>query len=243
MVRLDFVTLFPDLVRSALSESIMRRAVEAGIARFETTNPRDYTYDRHQKVDDVPFGGAAGMLIKAEPVALALESLGIHSDQPDPEVEVIVTDPTGDRFTQAVARELSQRRRLVFLCGHYEGIDQRVVSRFATRALSVGDFIVTNGELPALLMADAVVRLLPGVLGSQDSLRADSFGDGLLSAPNYTRPEVWRGEPIPDVLKSGDHKAIEKWRRTQSLLATKAARPDLLAMAKLDKADVDVLSF
>jgi tRNA (guanine37-N1)-methyltransferase len=243
MLRIDFVTLFPDVVRGAMGQSMMKKASESGIVEFVSTNPRDFCYDRHLKVDDVPFGGSAGMLIKAEPVALALESIGIRENHRDDEIEIIVTDPTGDRFDQAMATELSSKRRLVFLCGHYEGIDHRITQRFVTRPVSVGDFVLTNGELPALIISDAIVRLLPGVLGSAASLKADSHSDGLLSAPNFTRPEVWRGIAIPEVLKSGDHKAIEKWRRKKSLLATRVHRPDLLAKAKLDKSDVDVLSF
>jgi len=195
------------------------------------------------KVDDVPFGGAAGMLLKAEPIALALESIGIEEGQENDAFEVIITDPTGSLFDQRMAQDFAAKKRLVFLCGHYEGIDHRITRRFATRAVSIGDFVLTNGELPALIMADAVVRLLPGVLGSADSLKADSHSDGLLSAPNFTRPEVWRGLAIPEVLKSGDHKAIERWRRQESLLATRRLRPDLLARAKVDKLDLDVLSF
>jgi tRNA (guanine37-N1)-methyltransferase len=241
-MRLDFVTLFPEVISGAVSHSMMRRAAEAGVVTFETTNPRDYCYDKHQKVDDVPFGGAAGMLIKAEPVALALEALGIRSEAQDPETQLVVLDPTGVRFDQNVANDLATKKRLVFLCGHYEGIDQRVIDKFKARAISLGDYILTNGELPALVIADAVVRLLPGVLGSEGSLKADSHSDGLLSAPNYTRPEVWRGEPIPEVLKSGDHQAIQRWRRKESLMLTRNLRPDLLARAKVDKADVNVLS-
>ena len=242
MLRIDFVTLFPDMIRGALGQSMMRKASDSHIVEFVSTNPRDFCYDRHLKVDDVPFGGSAGMLIKAEPVALALESIGIRENDADDDVEVIITDPTGDRFDQPMATELSRKKRLVFLCGHYEGIDHRITQRFATRPVSIGDFILTNGELPALIIADAVVRLLPGVLGSAESLRSDSHSDGLLSAPNFTRPEIWRGEAIPEVLKSGDHKAIERWRRRESLLTTRKYRPDLLAKAKVDKSDVDVLS-
>jgi len=242
MLRVDFVTLFPEMIQGALAHSMMRRAMEGGAAQFGTVNPRDFCYDRHQKVDDVPFGGAAGMLIKAEPVALALEAIGIPEETTDPDVEVIVTDPTGVLFDQGLATEWSKKKRLVFLCGHYEGIDQRVVTRFRAKAASIGDFILTNGEIPALTMADAVVRLLPGVLGNEGSLAADTHSDGLLSAPNYTRPEVWRGAAIPEVLKSGDHQAIAKWRRAQSLVATRQFRPELLAKAKVDKADLNVLS-
>ncbi len=241
-LRLDFVTLFPETVRNTMSHSIMRRAVDGGAATFGTTNPRDFCYDRHLKVDDTPFGGEPGMLIRAEPIALALESLGIEPGDGDPDTVVVMTDPTGARFDQALAHELSTKQRLVFLCGHYEGIDHRIAAAFSTRAVSIGDFVLTNGEMPALVMADAVVRLLPGVLGSEKSLEADSHSDGLLSAPNFTRPEVWRGLPIPEVLKSGDHQAIASWRRRESLRSTLRLRPDLLARAKLDKQDVNMLS-
>lgn len=221
---------------------MMRRASEGGFVTFDAINPRDFCYDSHQKVDDVPYGGQPGMLIKAEPVALALEAIESNPESREERTAVISTDPTGRRFDQAMAREFAQASRLVFLCGHYEGFDERLTRRFCTHSVSIGDFVLTNGELPALVMVDAVVRLLPGVLGSQASLAADSHSDGLLSAPNYTRPEVWRGEPVPDVLRSGNHEEIRRWRRQQALLATKLLRPDLLAKAKLDKRDLDVLS-
>jgi tRNA (guanine37-N1)-methyltransferase len=242
MLRIDFLTLFPEIVNSTLSHSIMKRAVQSGAVRFETTNPRDYCYDSHLKVDDVPYGGEPGMLIKAEPMALALEAIGACPRTRDHSVAVISTDPTGVRFDQQMARDFASLSRLVFLCGHYEGIDHRLTQRFCTHSVSIGDFVLTNGELPALAMADAVVRLLKGVLGSESSLEADSHSDGLLSAPNYTRPEIWRGEPIPEILKSGNHEAIRRWRRNQALKATKLYRPDLLARAKLDKRDLNVLS-
>ena len=155
---------------------------------------------------------------------------------------VILTDPAGVPFTQEAARELSGFEHIVFLCGHYEGFDHRVKTQLCTHAFSIGDYVLTNGELPALVMTDAIVRLIPGVLGNEGSLQADSHSDGLLSAPNYTRPEEWRGERVPEVLTSGNHKAIAKWRREQALLTTKSARPDLLAKAKLEKGDLDVLS-
>ncbi|AIE86889.1 tRNA (guanine-N1)-methyltransferase [Fimbriimonas ginsengisoli Gsoil 348] len=177
------------------------------------------------------------MLIKAEPVALALEAL-----QPDYEAAIILTDPAGEPFTQMAASELAGRKHLVFLCGHYEGFDHRVKTQLATHAFSIGDYVLTNGELPALVMADAVVRLLPGVLGNEGSLAADSHSDGLLSAPNFTRPETWRGEVVPEVLTRGNHRAIAAWRREQALRATIENRPDLLARAKLEKGDLDVLS-
>jgi tRNA (guanine37-N1)-methyltransferase len=240
MPQIDFVTLFPEMIGQALSHSMMLRAQERGAVQFRTSSPRDYCYDRHGKVDDVPFGGEPGMLMRAEPVALAVEALGVHPGRNG--VAVVSTDPTGRRFDQALARELSAMDQVVFLCGHYEGIDQRVIDRYATHSVSIGDFVMTGGELPALVMTDAIVRLLPGVLGSEGSLAADSHGDGLLSAPNYTRPEVWRGVAVPPVLKSGNHQAIRRWRRREALRLTHANRPDLLARAKLDKADLDLLS-
>ncbi len=242
MLRVDFVSLFPGMILDLLNHSMMKRASDAGAVQFGTVNPRDFCYDGHLKVDDVPYGGEPGMLIRAEPVALALESIDADPVHRSPRTAIISTDPTGVPFSQALAREFASLERLVFLCGHYEGIDQRVIDQCATHSVSIGDFILTNGELPALVMCDAVVRLLPKVLGSAESLAADSHSDGLLSAPNYTRPETWRGVPIPEVLKSGNHEAIRKWRRQQALLATKRVRPDLLAKANLDKKDLDVLS-
>jgi len=242
VLRIDFVTLFPAVIQDALGHSIMKRASDAEAVTFGTVNPRDFCYDNHLKVDDVPYGGEPGMLIRAEPVALAIESIEADPEHRSGKVAIISTDPTGQRFDQSLASDLSQYDRIVFLCGHYEGIDQRVIDQYATHSVSIGDFILTNGELPALVMADAVVRLLPNVLGSVESLAADSHSDGLLSSPNYTRPEIWRGIPIPEVLKSGNHTAIRRWRRDQALKLTQANRPDLLAKATLDKKDLDVLS-
>jgi tRNA (guanine37-N1)-methyltransferase len=182
------------------------------------------------------------MLIRAEPVALALESIGILGRPAFTSLAVVLTAPTGLPFNQAQAEQFASLERVVFLCGHYEGFDHRVETQLATHVVSIGDFVLTNGELPALTMADSVVRLLPKVLGSADSLTADSHSDGLLSAPNYTRPDIWRGEPVPEVLKGGNHQAISKWRRQQSLLETRSRRPDLLARAHLEKSDLDVLS-
>lgn len=234
MLRLDFVTLFPEMVMEALGHSILRRASEAGLVRFSTSNPRDFTMDKHRTVDDSPFGGGPGMLMKAEPVALAIEALG-EADA------VVFTDPTGRLFGQADAAALAGLGSIVFVCGHYEGIDDRVCERFATHTFSIGDFVLTNGELPALVMADSVVRLLPGALGSEESLGIDSHSDGLLSAPQFTRPEVWRELAVPPVLLSGNHKEVAKWKRRQALLSTRAQRPDLFARARLSEADLKLL--
>lgn len=237
MLRVDFVTLFPEAILPLLHHSILGRAQDRGITSYRTINPRDYCYDRHLKVDDVPYGGEPGMLIRAEPVALAVQALTLQ-----PGTAIVLTDPAAPLFNQKDAYRLAQMPGVVFLCGHYEGIDHRIRTQVATDSFSIGDYILTNGEMPALVMADAVVRLLPGVLGNAGSLAADSFSNGLLSAPNFTRPASWRGEEVPPVLLSGDHRAISKWRRQQALLATKLYRPDLLASAPLEKGDLDLLS-
>ncbi len=236
MVRVDFVTLFPEMVLGVVSQSILGRAARAGLAEFHAVNPRDYTYDRHRTVDDTPFGGAPGMVLKPEPVAMALESLAL-----EPETPVIVTDAAGERFTQAAARELAAAPRVAFICGHYEGMDERIRTKLANRAYSIGDFVLTGGELPALAMADAIVRLVPGVLGDPASHQDDSHTDGLLGFPLYTRPVEFMGESVPPVLLSGDHGAIAKWRRQQCLRRTRQARPDLFCRADLKRSDVDML--
>jgi tRNA (guanine37-N1)-methyltransferase len=236
-MRIDFVTLFPEMIMPGLGHSIMGRAWERGLVAFGTRNPRDYTYDRHGKVDDTPFGGEPGMLIKPEPVAQAVDSLRDGTTDPI----VILTDPAAPLFQQSDACALSSAKHLIFLCGHYEGFDHRVRTQIATHAFSIGDYVLTNGELPALVMCDAIVRQIPGVLGCASSLAADSHHDGLLGAPNYTRPEVWRGEEVPAVLRSGNHRLIERWRRQQALNMTLEHRPDLFAKATLTKADLKLL--
>jgi tRNA (guanine37-N1)-methyltransferase len=234
MLRIDFVTLFPEMVMDALGHSIPKRAREAGLAAYGAANPRDFTTDKHRTVDDTPFGGGPGMLMKAEPLAQAIDSLG-------PADAIVMTDPTGCLFDQTAARELSSLSHVVLVCGHYEGIDDRVRQRYATHVFSIGDFILTNGELPALVMADAVVRLIPGVLGSEDSLAIDSHSDGLLSAPQFTRPEEWRGLSVPSVLTSGNHAEIAKWKRREALRQTREQRPDLFAKARLTDGDLKLL--
>lgn len=241
MLRIDFLTLFPEMVLGACRHSILNRAEADGKVQFDAVNPRDFTYDRHGKVDQAPYGGASGMLISVEPVHLALSSIGIIRES-DETVAVVLTDPTGTTFTQSDAQELAQKDRVVFLCGHYEGFDDRVRELFATHVYSIGDYVLTGGELPSLVMADAIVRLLPGALGSEGSLHQDSHSDGLLSAPNFTRPESYLGLEVPEVLTSGDHKKIAKWKRLQSLKITQKNRPDLLKQADLDKDDLNMLS-
>lgn len=236
MLRVQFVTLFPEMVLHAVGHSMLRRASEAGLVSFEAANPRSFATDRHRTVDDKPFAGGPGMLLKAEPVAQAIESLGAEG------AAVVFAEPTGPRFEQRHAHELAEVPRVIFVCGHYEGIDERVRERFATHTFSLGDFVLTGGELAALTMADAVVRLVPGVLGSEESLSIDSHADGLLSAPQYTRPERWRDLEVPSVLLSGDHQAVSKWKRRAALRLTRERRPDLFCRAALEKGDLDLLS-
>jgi tRNA (guanine37-N1)-methyltransferase len=233
---INFVTLFPEMVLGAVGHSILKRAEAAGLVRFHAVNPREFATDKHRKVDDSPFGGGPGMVLKPEPIDAALRSL-----LGEPGACVVVPDPTGSVFTQADAAALAREHTIVFLCGHYEGIDERVVQKWATHRLSIGDYILTGGELPALVMADAVCRLVPGVLGSAESLDIDSHSQGLLSAPQYTRPELWDGQPVPEVLRSGDHGKVALWRRWHALHLTRTRRPDLFARADLAKSDVDLL--
>ncbi len=233
MTTVGFVTLFPEMVQEALSHSIMSRAVAAGAVKFETANPRDFATDKHRSVDDSSYGGGPGMVMMAPLIASALESL-----KPGPDAAVVLCDPAGLPFDQSVARGLASFTHIVFICGHYEGVDERVRTLLATHVYSIGDYVLTGGELPALVMADAVVRLLPGVLGDPGSHEDDSHADGLLGFPLFTRPETFRGERVPGVLLSGDHGAIRKWRRARQINRTRALRPDLFAKADIQKSDV-----
>lgn len=230
------MTLFPEMVLPALNHSILARAQSQGHVSFGAVNPRDFTVDAHKTVDDSPYGGGDGMVMKVDVVARAVRSLHLGAD-----TVVVYTDPNGKRFDQAAAQRLSHASRVVFLCGHYEGMDDRVRQLFATESLSIGDFVLTGGELAALVISDAMVRLIPGVLGSPDSLEQDSHNDGLLSYPQYTRPEDFEGVPVPEVLKSGNHERIRLWRRQQALQATRLNRPDLFSRAELSKEDLDLL--
>jgi tRNA (guanine37-N1)-methyltransferase len=222
-MRIDILTLFPDVIAAATAQSILKRARDAGLADIRAVDLRPYGQGRHRITDDTPVGGGGGMLMKVEPIAEALDDLAVGG-KPD---RVILTDPRGKRFTQALARELACLRRLVFICGHYEGVDERVRSELATDAVSIGDYVLTGGELPALVMADAVVRLVPGVLGAEDAPGRDSFAEPLLEYPQYTRPRVYRGRAVPDILFTGDHARIERWRRWRQLHTTRQQRPDL----------------
>jgi tRNA (guanine37-N1)-methyltransferase len=220
-VRIDIVTLFPEICRAPLSESIMKRAQESGVLELHIHNLRDWTTDKHHVVDDAPFGGGQGMVMKPEPIFAAVESL----QRPD-SVTVLMT-PQGKRFDQRLADEMSKKQHLVVLCGHYEGIDQRVAEHLADTEISIGDYVLTNGAIAAVVFVDAVVRLIPGVLGHDQSAIDDTFRGGLLEAPQYTRPAEFRGWKVPEVLLSGNHAQIADWRKEQALRRTRENRPDL----------------
>ena len=216
------LTLFPAMFAGPLDESIIMRARKAGLLELNIHQLRDWTQDRHKTVDDRPFGGGPGMLLKAEPLFAAVEGL-----RREP-TKVILLSPAGRKFSQAIARELAEAQDLLLVTGHYEGFDERVRDALADDELSIGDYVLTNGALPAMVVIDAVTRLLPGVLGDDASSRDESFSHGLLEYPQYTRPAEFRGMKVPDVLVSGNHAEIEKWRREQAQLRTRQARPDLL---------------
>lgn len=213
-MKIGFVTLFPSVMEPYVSQSILGKARSLGLVTFAFSNPRDFAYDRHRTVDDSPYGGFPGMLMKPEPVALAAESLQLSKN-----ATWLMTDPTGEPFQQATAIHLSEQNEIGIFCGHYEGIDERIAEYFGAMKLSIGPFILTGGELPALTMADAIVRLLPGALGNEESLIQDSYSpqwEGELSPPNYTKPANWRGLTVPDVLQSGNHAEIAKWTKNMS---------------------------
>lgn len=235
-MRIDYLTLFPDMFEGVLNHSILKRAQDKGMLNVNTVNFRDYAENKHNQVDDYPFGGGQGMVLKPEPIFNALESL-----QHTPKTRVVLMCPQGEPFTQEKAQELSKAEHLVFICGHYEGYDERIREHLVTDEISIGDYVLTGGELPAMTMTDAIVRLIPGVLGNQQSHEDDSFQDGLLEFPQYTRPREYRGMNVPEVLLSGNHARIDAWRREQKLLRTYRNRPDLLDKAELTKQDQDIL--
>ena len=221
-MKIDVLTLFPGMFPGPLDESIIKRACESGRLRLGIRDLRDFTHDRHRKVDDRPFGGGPGMLMKPEPMFEAVEALRGEKTR------VILTSPAGRPFRQEIARELAAEKHLLLICGSYEGFDERVRECLADDELSIGDYVLTNGALPAMVIIDSVTRLLPGVLGDDESSVDESFSDGLLEYPQYTRPAEFRGMNVPEVLLSGDHAAIERWRREQARLRTGQRRPDLL---------------
>jgi tRNA (guanine37-N1)-methyltransferase len=220
-MHIDVLTLFPDMFPGVLNESILKRAQENKKARISVYDLRNWTHDQRKTVDDKPYGGGPGMVIKPEPVYEACDDLCKKNSY------VILLTPQGEKFNQAIAKELTAQKRILLICGHYEGFDERIRQK-ADREISIGDYILTGGEIPAMVVIDAVIRLLPGVLGEEASLKDESFNDGLLEYPHYTRPSVFRNMKVPQVLLSGDHKKIEKWRREQSIKRTREKRKDLL---------------
>jgi tRNA (guanine37-N1)-methyltransferase len=231
LLRLDLVTLFPAMVEPALGESVLGRARERGLVDIRVVNLRDYAGDKHRVTDDYPFGGGGGMVLKPEPLFAAVEALRT------PTARVLLMDPRGRLFTQRMAWELAGAKHLILLAGRYEGVDERVSERLADDAVSIGDYVLTGGELPALVVADAVARLVPGVLGCPGAAERESFAAGLLEPPQYTRPEEFQGARVPAVLLSGDHARITRWRRAQALYRTWRWRPDLLERAPLTEED------
>ena len=221
-MKIDVLTLFPGMFAGPLDESIVKRARGAGLLDLTIHNLRDYTHDRHKTVDDKPFGGGPGMLLKPEPIFEAVEKLGCES------ARVILLSPAGRPFSQAIARELAAETHLILVCGSYEGFDERVREALADDELSIGDYVLTNGALPAMVIIDAVTRLLPGVLGDDESSHDESFSRGLLEYPQYTRPAEFRGMKVPEVLLSGHHAEIQKWRQEQAKKRTQEQRPDLM---------------
>lgn len=226
------LTLFPEMIMNGLETSILGRAAAKGIVSFEAVNIRDYTLERHGKVDDYPYGGGAGMVMQAEPIYRAYAAL---VEKIGKKPRVIYMTPQGQTFNQRIAEDLAKEEDLVFLCGHYEGVDERVLEMIAADYLSAGDYVLTGGELPAMMMIDCISRLVPGVLNNNVSAEFETFHDNLLEYPQYTRPEVFMGKKVPDILLSGHHANVEKWRREQSIIRTLQNRPELLEDAVLSK--------
>ena len=225
------MTLFPEMVMGGLSDSIIARAVSKGLLAVEAVNIRDFAFNKHNKVDDYTYGGGAGMLMQAEPVYLCYEDIlkriRKEAHDPDKKVRVVYLTPQGNVFNQKMAEDFSKEEDLILLCGHYEGIDERVLEEIVTDNVSIGDYVLTGGEIPAMIMIDAISRLCPGVLSNSDSPETESFTDGLLEYPQYSRPEVWHDKAVPPILLSGDHAKVDACRLEQSLARTKERRPDL----------------
>lgn len=233
-MRVDIVTIFPEAF-APLEVSMLKRARERGLLQVTVWDLRAFSTDRHRQVDDTPYGGGAGMVMKPEPFFAAVDA--IRAAAPGTTPRIILTSPQGKTLTHALAKELAQEHHLILLCGHYEGIDERVRTGLATDEISIGDYVLTGGELPAMVIVDAVARLITGVVGDAESVAADSFAEGLLDHPQYTRPAEFRGMKVPDVLLSGDHEAVRRWRHAQRLRRTLARRPDLLKAEALSEDD------
>lgn len=238
-MRIDIITLFPEMCESVLSESIIGRARSSGKVEIVCHQLRDFAFDKHRRVDDAPYGGGMGMLMMAEPIALCFESICEELGQ---KPHFIYMSPKGEVVTQQKVKAMAETfENICILCGHYEGVDQRVLDMYIDEELSIGDYVLTGGELPALVLADSLSRMLPGVLSSDECFELESHFSGLLEYPQYTRPEVWREEKVPEVLMSGHHANIEKWRREQAIKVTLERRPDILKDAVLSKKETDFL--
>lgn len=238
MMNIHILSLFPEMFTGVFNSSILKKAQEKEEVAINVVNFRDFSGNKHHQVDDYPYGGGAGMVLKPEPIFNAVESLITDSEH---KRRVILLCPQGERFTQQKAEELAKEEELIFICGHYEGYDERIREHLVTDEISIGDFVLTGGELAAMTVVDSVVRLLPNVLGKAESHEQDSFSTGLLEHPHYTRPVEYRGYKVPDVLLSGNHAAIDKWRKEQSLKRTVERRPDLLETAELTEADKEII--
>lgn len=236
-MKFDILTLFPGMFSGPFDESIIKRAKDKQLIDISLHNIRDYAINRHQTADDAPYGGGSGMVMKAEPISLCIES--VKSNRPGS--TVVLTSPQGRQLTHCVASELAQKRGLIIVCGRYEGIDERIRTLYAEDDISLGDFVLSGGEIAAMAIVDATTRLIPGVLGSSESAEFDSFGDGLLEYPHYTRPPSFMGLSVPETLLSGNHELIRKWRRKESLRKTHKLRPDLLRGIELTREDIKIL--
>ena len=228
-MRIEIISLFPQMFQGPFSESLIKRAVENGLVQINIYNLREYTHDRHHTADDSPYGGGPGMVLKPEPIFEAVEAI-----RGEAKAEVVLLSPQGEVFSYPMAQDFTTKERLIFICGHYEGVDERVREHLVDREISIGDYVLTGGELAAMVVVDAVVRLLPGVLGSAESLVEESISWGLLEYPQYTRPPNFRGWQAPEVLLSGNHQEIARWRREQAIRRTFQRRPELLDKAKLN---------
>ena len=232
MMRIDIITLFDEMCESVLSESIVGRARKKGAIDIRCHQLRDFAFDKHRRVDDTTYGGGMGMLMMAEPIALCFEHI---TEELEEKPHFIYMSPKGQTLTQKKLKELSKYENICILCGHYEGVDQRVLDRYVDEEISIGDYVLTGGELPALVLADSLARLQKGVLSDDECFELESHYDGLLEYPQYTKPQIWRGEEIPEVLFSGHHANIEKWRREQSIIETAKKRPDMIRIADLSE--------
>ena len=234
MMRIDILTLFPELFKPFISTSIMGRAIDNNLVNINTHNIRDFANNKHRQVDDYPYGGGAGMVMAVQPLYDALDHvIGLHDLKPT----IIYLSPQGRVLDQAMVADYSRHTNIILLCGHYEGIDQRVIDKYVDQEISIGDYVLTGGELAAMVFVDSVTRLIPGVLGSSDSILEESHTNHLLEYPHYTRPSNYKGDKVPEVLLSGNHKEIDRWRRTQSLKNTLIKRPDMLSKAELSDED------